>query len=604
MTDIQRLLNKTAWTGQDLGRLELTNMAVLFRQAITGQEQKPVVDREQFAKMVRTLTDSRQGQIYNGYIAVHEWISIHYNMAQTQLQQAQLQEQTLAGYVTDALLAEDVYRYMEQLPLILTEEQYEKTARENLQKWLYLKPGLPKAEPLSALLLRGLNFYLRRLQESPSRANPLKRIRRAYRSQPVKSELLRSRYNAAAELGYYELEDGRRSDEMTQEEWQEATLPPPLLREMRGETGPDGQPLCDAVVQQYLLDRSRLVFAGYSEEEANRAQTRKDYEARLVVPRTWHAYPDPPKTVYKWDVLTAKRGLSAFYGELFSPEPEDWEAYEREREDFFAEFPELIEALLADLETRFCSGETPLQPMPRKEGAPPPGGLRRLTPEDWSGTRFAWPDLYAHDVYGFRAEASRTEVLFPGSFRALANGVAVLRNPGLLGGGRDGAYADPALRSTLSNFTLEAFFPECEDSVENKEIVKGARRLLRASYYHLKGYNLALGMIAEVCGVPELTVFRMNTEDLEERIESLNNLVPLLYSRIKDLHYQDTALQARKLQVLQDFFQPVDCKALRVPEENLQAAKALLKDLRAFRPEESERFSALLCALPPEEEEV
>lgn len=359
MTDIQRLLNKTAWTGQDLGRLELMNMAVLFRQAITGQEQKPVVDREQFAKMVRTLTDSRQGQIYNGYIAVHEWISIHYNMAQTQLQQAQLQEQTLASYVTDALLAEDVYRYMEQLPLILTEEQYEKTARENLQKWLYLKPGLPKAEPLSALLMRGLNFYLRRLRESPSRANPLKRIRRAYRSQPVKSELLRSRYNAAAELGYYELEDGRRSDEMTQEEWQEATLPPPLLREMRGETGPDGQPLCDAVVQQYLLDRSRLVFAGYSEEEANRAQTRKDYEARLVVPRTWHAYPDPPETVYKWDVLTAKRGLSAFYGELFSPEPEDWEAYEREREDFFAEFPELIEALLADLETRFRSGETP-----------------------------------------------------------------------------------------------------------------------------------------------------------------------------------------------------------------------------------------------------
>ena len=111
-------------------------------------------------------------------------------------------------------------------------------------------------------------------------------------------------------------------------------------------------------------------------------------------------------------------------------------------------------------------------------------------------------------------------------------------------------------------------------------------------------------MIAEFCDVPELTVFRMNTEDLEERIESLNNLVPLLYSRIKDLHYQDTALQARKLQVLQDFFQPIDCKALRVPEENLQAAKALLKDLRAFRPEESERFSALLCALPPEEEEV
>lgn len=105
-------------------------MAVMFRQALEGKEPQPLVEQAQLRKMINTITDRQQGQVYNGYISIHEWLSIRYNIAQTQLQQAQLQYRTLVGYITDATLAEDVYRYIEQLPAIIDSKSNTKTPKQ------------------------------------------------------------------------------------------------------------------------------------------------------------------------------------------------------------------------------------------------------------------------------------------------------------------------------------------------------------------------------------------------------------------------------------------------------------------------------------------
>lgn len=56
MTDIKRLLNKKGWTGRELGILELTNMAVMFRQALEGKEPQPLVEQAQLRKMINTIS--------------------------------------------------------------------------------------------------------------------------------------------------------------------------------------------------------------------------------------------------------------------------------------------------------------------------------------------------------------------------------------------------------------------------------------------------------------------------------------------------------------------------------------------------------------------
>lgn len=608
MADIKRLLKKKGWTGRELGILELSNMAIMFRQALEGKEPQPIVDQARFRTMINGITDRQQGKVYNGYISIHEWLSIRYNVAQTQLQQAQLQYRTLVGYITDATLAEDVYRYIEQLPAIMTEKQYRDAREAGLKKWLYDEDGTERGDSLAALIERGISFYTKQLQTNPAKPNPLKAIRKKYIAEPVKSKLILEGYNEVMGEGYYTIEDGsgRRSDTMTAEEWQEAIITPAMkqaLRDMKTADG-SGTEYTQQIATRRLLDRAKVIFEGGTEADADEAQQKKDSERGLATPVKWHYYEEAPADLTKWDIVEA--GLMGFYGGLFCGMDVSEGEYLAELEDFLTEFRELADAIIADIEKLYLTGKKQLQPLPVK-GHKPLKDIANLPLEDWSSTVFSWGDLYKLDVYGFKDEAEEDSTVFDGNGRALRNGIAILRDVSSPLYARHvdekGYYIEPSIRHKLSNFTLEAFFPEAEDYADNVEIVEDARQVLKASYYHLKGYNLALDMIARYYDVPELTVFKMPIDGIEDKIEAFNNLVPLLYKRIKDLYYEDKELKERKLQVLKDLFQPIDYEALTIPEEKKEAAQQLLVDFKAFQPENANRFDGMLCTLPEPEDE-
>lgn len=602
MTDIKRLLNKKGWTGRELGILELSNMAVMFRQALEGKEPQPLVEQAQFRKMINTITDRQQGQVYNGYISIHEWLSIRYNIAQTQLQQAQLQYRTLVGYITDATLAEDVYRYIEQLPVIMTEKQYRDAREAGLKKWLYDEDGTERGDSLAALIERGISFYTKQLQTNPAKPNPLKAIRKKYIAEPVKSKLILEGYNEVMGEGYYTIEDGsgRRSDTMTAEEWQEAIITPAMkqaLRDMKTADG-SGTEYTQQIATRRLLDRAKVIFEGGTERDADEAQHKADYEAGLATPVKWHYYEEAPADLTKWDIVEA--GLMDFYGGLFCGMDVSEGEYLAELEDFLTEFRELADAIIADIEKLYLTGKKQLQPLPVK-GHKPLKDIASLPLEDWSSTVFSWGDLYKLDVYGFKEEAEEDTAIFDGNRRAI-NGIAILRASDLLDRSprinERGYYVEPDIMHALSNFALETFFPEAEDYADNLEIVETARQTLIESYYHLKGYNLSLELIARYYDVPDMTVFQMDIAGIEDKIRAFNELVPILYKKITETDYADGELKAKKLQVLKDLFQPIDYEALTIPEEKKEAAQQLLVDFKAFQPENSGRFNSLLCVLP------
>lgn len=608
MTDIKRLLNKKGWTGRELGILELTNMAVMFRQALEGKEPQPLVEQAQLRKMINTITDRQQGQVYNGYISIHEWLSIRYNIAQTQLQQAQLQYRTLVGYITDATLAEDVYRYIEQLPAIMTEKQYRDAREAGLKKWLYDEDGTERGDSLAALIERGISFYTKQLQTNPAKPNPLKAIRKKYIAEPVKSKLILEGYNEVMGEGYYTIEDGsgRRSDTMTAEEWQEAIITPAMkqaLRDMKTADG-SGTEYTQRIAAERLLDRAKVIFEGGTEADADEAQQKKDYERGLATPVKWHYYEEAPADLTKWDIVEA--GLMAFYGCIFCGMDGSEGEYLEELEDFLTEFRELADAIIADIEKLYLTGKDPLQPLP-VEGREPLKDIASLPLQDWSSTVFSWGDLYKLDVYGFKKDAEADTTIFDGNKRAILNGIAILRASDLLDRSprinESGYYVEPDIMHTLSNFTLEAFFPEAEDYADNLEIVETARQTLIESYYYLKGYNYALEIIASFYDVPEIAIFQMNTSGIEDKIRAFNGLVPILYKKILDTDYEDKELKERKLQVLKDLFQPIDYEALTIPEEKKEAAQQLLVDFKAFQPENANRFDGMLCTLPEPEDE-
>lgn len=581
MADIKRLLKKKGWTGRELGILELSNMAIMFRQALEGKEPQPIVEQARFREMINGITDRQQGQIYNGYISIHEWLSIRYNIAQTQLQQAQLQYRTLAAYVTDAIFAEDVYRYIEQLPAIMTEKQYRDAREAGLKKWLYDKDGTERGDSLAALIERGISFYTKQLQTNPAKPNPLKAIRKKYIAEPVKSKLILEGYNEVMGEGYYTIEDGsgRRSDTMTAEEWQEAITTPAMKQALRDMKTTDGS-------------------------GTEYTQQKKDYERGLATPVKWHYYEEAPADLTKWDIVEA--GLMDFYGGLFCGMDVSEGEYLAELEDFLTEFRELADAIIADIEKLYLTGKKQLQPLP-VEGREPLKDIASLPLEDWSSTVFSWGDLYKLDVYGFKEEAEEDTTIFDGNRRAIINGIAILRASDLLGRSprinERGYYVEPDISNTLSNFTLEAFFTEAEDYADNVDIVETARQTLIESYYHLKGYNYALEIIARYYDVPDIVIFQMNTAGIEDKIQALNELIPILYKKIRDTNYEDKELKERKLQVLKDLFQPIDYEALTIPEDSREQAEQLLDGFKAFKPEYTALFDKLLCTLPETEDE-
>ena len=593
--DIKRLLNKKGWTGRELGIIELTNMAVQFRQALQGEEIKPLIETSQLQKMVNDIKDPVQGRAYNGYIAIHEWLSLKYNIAQTQIQQAQLQYRTLEGFITTAILAEDVYRYVEQLPAIMTQKQYDKAREEGIEAYLTDEDGEDLQSNIFNLIERATAFYLHKLQTEPEKPNPLKAIRKKYIAQPVKSKLILDRYNEVTGEGYYTLEDGRRSDQMTSEEWQEAITTPKMkeaLTQMRATDG-SGTDYTRAIAQQRLIDRSRVIFNGGTEEEADKAQHKADYERGLAVPAEWHTYTEPPTDLTKWDIIEQELLLEFYPASLDGEDPCTESNFNASMEDFKKEFSELVNAMLSDMDKRYFKGD--------KVQA------SNLPVKEWATTLISWRRLYELDFYGERAEAESDTSIFNGNKRALFNGVAIVRPSDILNKSRlideQGYYIEPEIQSSLENFSLEAFFTEAEDYATNIEVMETSRETFLDSYYFIIGYNYAIDRIAAVYDVPELEVFKMSIEELSDRIDAFNALVPVLYRRIKDTDYSDKELQAKKLQVLKDYFQPVEYKALAIPEDHKKQIEELLEDFKAFKPENADRFYNLLCTRPKTEGE-
>ena len=597
MADIKKLLNKRGWTGRELGILEVTNMAVMFREALAGQEPKGIVSQAQLQKMINGIKEREQGVVYNGYISIHEWLSLKYNIAQTQFQQAQLQYRTIERYVSQAILSEDVYQYVEQLPAIMTQKQLDDLRAERLEAYFKGKDGEELYSNIFNLVERAISFYLKKLQEEPAKPNPLKAIRKKYLSQPVKSKLILSRYNDLTSNGYLTIEDGsgRRSDQMTSEEWREAVKDVcEAVRESTAYTADEKRLIIQDIVEARALTRAKAIFDGATDEEADAIQAEVDQKNGFSKKCTWHSYEEPPQDLTKWDIIEQDLLLKLYPADIDGSGDKYSESnFTASMEDFVAEFAELVKAMLADMDKKYFSGDE-VQ-------------ASQLSISEWLDTTISYRRLYELDFYGEQAVATDDMQTFSGNRRALFNGIAIVRASDLLHKSRlideRGYYVEPKIETALSNYSLEAFFPEADEYTENTETIEEARETLLDSLYFLRGYNLALDMTAEYYDIPDIAVFKAHTDRIEEQIDAINGLIHILYRQIKDTDYQDKELQARKLEVLRDFFGEIDYTALEIPEENIQEAKELIAGFKAYTGQFADRFYNLLCVRASEDEE-
>lgn len=552
MVNIDKLLRKRKPTGAELGVLEIANYAHLWRQYQDGVEDPvPLYNKEKFQAMLNRIAGTEDERIYASYIAVHEWLRMHGTTADFYSKTFDLQELLFQSNLSHAIDQEDVYSYISSLPVIMTEKQYQDT----------VKAGTAEATDydlcLYELVSDAIDFYADQIKANPNTHNPLRLFKQKYQAEPVTDPSLQAAYIQGTKYGYYELPDGRRSDQMTEAEWNALVKP-------------EGSEIWEAAwnrlyqkeARKRRLEDTSACYFYFPDEEIQK-------EAGLPVPE-FKYYADPPADLTKWDVLLMGWQYTDPYDGL-----RDSSTVEQEYSRLMESFGDLIPVILADIDSKSFLGFS-VAAVPVKE---------------WAETKIPMSLLYEKDLYGEKDFIDRCDFVFDGNDRLMFQGAAIFKADDPLWKDTDflsrhldekGYFIPPAIPGQGTS-VLERLISGNETMSMTADTIATAYNAISGSYRFLLGYNTCVDMIIKLLDLPELDVFKVDMDEINSKLQHLNGRVDLLAAKIRHSSYEDKDLQEKKLAALRQHFPLFTLEETQIPEESKAAAWDLVKSFRGFR---------------------
>ncbi len=574
--DINRLLKKKGWTGEETGKALIYSLVNDYKQTLAGStDPKPLFPSERIREMLHGFRASASDiETYNRYIELQNWIKQYQAVANAYFQRFQSSINEFIAAVRSAETAESEYRYIERLPRIMTQKQYDALKAKRIEETLDPDGDGTDAigDSLLYLIFRAVDYFALQLEREPKKANPLKAVKKRYQKQPETNPAIIAVWMKEQSEGYYQLPDGTRSDEVSKEEWQERFLyfSPDMQRLLaEAEEGLTGLP--GSLSYERLTKEARAAHMGEEPPEKGKSAA------------TWHTYERAPEGLTKWDIIKAHASGEIFFSEYYPSTESDTatpEDYIADATAFKKEFPELVDAILKALDAMgYTYGE---------EGRP----LSAIPVEEWETTVISWRELYNASFPGFREWVEADTNIFNGDKRALMNGIAILRASDLLKGvqGRrslaideEGNYIEPDGSTAYSDlFGLEKYTPANPESGDSINDIEENRKALEESLHWLIGYDTALQLIAEEIGIADFTIFSVDIERCLTRTEAVNNLFDMLYQDIAAIDYADKEKKAAKLEALRDVFYPLKTDELAISDGRRKQAAKMLEGLEAF----------------------
>lgn len=608
MKSIDQILRKRKnWTGDEVGRAVIASLAFNFDEVKSGRENKTLFTQELLDKMLASIED-RPAELerYNRYVQLNNWIIRNQPIAIAYRDHITSEIQHRSRYLAVARATEEAYQLISTLPQIMTEKEYEDAVANAIE-------DEDIVINIFQLLQYALSELLLDLAENPKAANPLKAIRRKYQKEPLTSRYILDRYNEVNNKGYCTLEDGRRSDRMTEEEWLEATQTPKMKEALsaikenrRFDFFGDGREITAAeYAHEMQINIAYNIFNGGTEKTADIAYGEEAYKAGLAPVVIWNIDPEPPVGLTKWQIIESANLAFYYHALLEKTTPEEYDA---EVKDFLADFEELAKAVLNDIDKRYFKGKSKNKPEPASGTLDADGGLSSLPFEQWKETTFTAKSLIDAGFYNMRELFIDSRIFFGAGERAKNIGVAVLKMPCYRKrtpfnidsyiDQKTGYYKDP----TQNAFSLigevcglESLTPASEKYSENTARLEEGREQILDLFYWITGYNIALQLIAEETVLPQIITFKVDVEDTAKEIKSLNADAALLYMDMtRTEHKGAEEITEQKLAALQEYFKPIETNDLKPSETDIEKAKAMLADnLEAFRWQDT-RFLDLL----------
>jgi len=538
--DLQKLLKKRKLTGRELGILWVTDAL----QHARGMS--PLYTPEKWAQMFKSIeTDEAEKAVYTEYTAVYNWIMIQQGFVGSYYNDARFRSQLFNARLIDFVSNENFYQHLAELPLVMTEKQYKETRDEALFRLLYNEDGTNKTESALSIIYRAISHYIRLCDQEPKAENPLRDTLAKYEGEPVKSELILSRWNKAANEGYYILEDGTRSDRLTREEWKKATSTE--LAEEYKNADPETQHL---MKKERAIFYAKEIYNGKTIEEAEEAADKWDLKKGYAKKAEWKIYEEPPAHLTKADALTEEKALRAIYPHTLGEQGGTPEEISQEAADFITEFEEAVEIVKEDINKRYSISFSATQ-------------------------RANLGNLYEVNYYGFKDEIEAK--LWDDNKQAKEAGIAILK-------GKNGTYTEK-LPPDYKKFMGETdIFTNAETRKKLATTLNHDKKMLLDALFFLRGYNIAVDLFIKFYDVSALRLYKIDEqiEDIERRIDDINNLVLMDYWELTLTPYRDAELKEQKKQAIKEFFPLLDQKDAKIPREKIEEGKRKIESREAL----------------------
>lgn len=570
---INRLLKKKGWTGKEVGQLLIASMLNDIKQQ--GQEEKtPLFSQKDFENMESSLTSDYDYLTYGVYRDLYSSIIDSFNRGQGLYQQFYNGFSRLLSELREVQNADKAQASLDNTPLIMTESQYNRLEAEAVQTLRGYK------ESYYSLIFFLLEKCLDAGDEAPE---PIRKAIEATKEEPARSKSFSRSYNELMGEGYYTLPDGRRSDQMTSEEWQ-ATLQEEFLRTHKLTI--NGEPAtAEETVQEFNTDRLiksyELFFKGAKAirelalEKTGKALEGTDEEIEEALndtidfvgkakyspdaeeiaealdfstPTEWHTYEELPEGLTAYDLLDLITDSSQ-YAET---DPKD------HLKRFKAEYPELYKALNAYIE----------------ENVPKAKGLK---PNQLYKDIVSWGELADAGIIGYKAliqpdEREIVQIWTEGEdtteskskrLRTGLRGIAILKNPPKSRIDEQGDYIEKKspLHFFQSLYTLEG------DGEKIAELQSFRDALIYPAMSYLYSFNALMEIMGKVYDLPELAeVARYDTSLFESKMSGFNGMLYFFYHDV----YGNEAEKKRKRAIIKELFSPLEADTLKPSQEAIE----------------------------------
>lgn len=581
---INSLLKKKSWTGAEVGKLLIASML----NDIEGQRTdtyKPLFTQHDFEKLENSIDNNRDFLEYGVYTTLYSAIIDAFNKGSGLNQQFYNGYHRLLTEFLECLHSDKSLRALDNEPLIMTEKQYYRLKAESR------KELESHNESFCSLLFNCLEYFLCNESEAP---NDIKKALEYTKSVPAKGNILLKHYNETYRIGYYQLPNGVRSDQLSNEEWQKAIETYYLKTHkliINGEKA-GFQETIDDYYESYLMKIYELLFNGIDavkkyylekigeelpEEETEGlmealealAEGNKDTDNKALnklLPylgydniKEWHYYEEAPEGLNLYDLLEMYTyAYSGNYQEIDTKT-----ANKLLKEDA----PELYKALKKYIETSIVKVNG-LKANQLYKDIITWGELAKLnfleyekltTPED------------CNIIDAFLKDNNSTKSS-PYSSRVNFKGIAIMKNPHSTQIDKNGDYIEED--SPLHSFSSLDSLNESEQI--QAYLLSFLNDLVKPAMRYIYAYNTLLGLLGNEYDLPDLQkIASFDTSIYENKLDAYNSMLYVFYHDV----YGNKEEKERKRTIIKKLFYPVDVEEFKPTQEAIKSVETELKEL-------------------------